>query len=571
MSINHSSRVRIKGKNTFNHVHGHQFNAPIHGNVVVSPVQEAVKHTEYDEFQYVRRGDMITVKEIHSEGFFEWDWKRGKIFARHKARRTIYTVEIVDRQSKFTAMVYEGKDAHSVWEDDFQEFSQINDPGSFRLFGINQSVIPTLIFHHELIPLAHIFTGSFWMGVYAANLCHSLCCNWISLWMNTTSGVLCSGPGGPFFGMWVGANESIVAPCTVDMLKDDTSFRFFSKFGSSMDDSVLSCAQFTCEVTYLNDLFPIMTDHKTEDPDYPAWISVVHRYIRDLWRNLPRHFSMDDIGGLRFDTVYSPSLEAVARRPQGAGSLWNWVSHNRRGFVDETVLDGGLTRFKFDSTHRGEIYLRSDHDQWKVCEEWLSQSCRVFDALDVTAGEEKFFTIEPAWPNIKSTPRQYESLGAFFNLCDSKPLVEETQPSPIYLFLHPFPMTISEVVSWFGGHFYFWSFDETGRCEMSEEECERWELPVLTCTTYWPGDSIGMCSCPTSTYIALRDWQESRGFDPTTSDWAQELGYPEWEIIGVRKSGISLRKLLSFKKKRKWAAHRKPSQGQKSARSSLPP
>ncbi|KAI3602793.1 hypothetical protein WG66_008116 [Moniliophthora roreri] len=124
MSINHSSRVSIKGKNTFNHIHGHQFNAPIHGNVVFSAGQEVVKRTEYDEFQYVRRGNMIIVKEIH---FAEWDWKwrPGKVFARHKIRRTIYTVELVDRQSKFTAMVYEGEDAHSFWEDDFQQFSQI--------------------------------------------------------------------------------------------------------------------------------------------------------------------------------------------------------------------------------------------------------------------------------------------------------------------------------------------------------------------------------------------------------------------------------------------------------------
>ncbi|ESK88753.1 hypothetical protein Moror_17141, partial [Moniliophthora roreri MCA 2997] len=522
------------------------FNAPIHGNVVFSAGQEVVKRTEYDEFQYVRRGNMIIVKEIH---FAEWDWKwrPGKVFARHKIRRTIYTVELVDRQSKFTAMVYEGEDAHSFWEDDFQQFSQINDLGSFRLFGINQSAIPALIFHHELIPLGHIFTGSIWMDVYFKHLSRNMGCRQYSLWVNTTSGMLCSGPEGPYFSLQTNVTKPIFVPRTVDMLKDNTSCRFFSKFGSSVDSIVLACARYSRKDTYLDNLFPVTTDHKTEDPDHPAWIPLTHPHIHRLWRNSPHHILMNDIGGLQFDTVYSPSLEAVARRPQGAGSLWKFQKSSSRGLIDETVLDGGLTRFKLDLTHWGDVYLKAEYALWKFSNKWLLQSCRVFDALDVTEGKENFFIIEVPDLKIRSTPRRkYRSLAVFFNLCDGELPVEETQPSPVYLFLRPFPTTISELVSWLEGQPYFWSFDETGQCEMSEEEREHWRLPVLTCTTRWKNDSVTLQSWPTSTYIALRDWQEARGFDPTSSDWAQELGYPKLEITGARKSNISLGKLLTF-------------------------
>ncbi|EEB97345.1 hypothetical protein MPER_03356, partial [Moniliophthora perniciosa FA553] len=105
-----------------------------------------------------------------------------------------------------------------------------------------------------------------------------------------------------------------------------------------------------------------------------------------------------------------------------------------------------------------------------------------------------------------------------------------SEDTPIYLFIH-LPTTISELLSWLEGTCYFWSFDETGQSQMSAEECERWRLPVLTFNT----DYLWLYSWPTHIYTALRDWQMVRGFDPTTSDWARSMGYPEWDIVGARK------------------------------------
>ncbi|KAI3603639.1 hypothetical protein WG66_006045 [Moniliophthora roreri] len=93
-------------------------------------------------------------------------------------------------------------------------------------------------------------------------------------------------------------------------------------------------------------------------------------------------------------------------------------------------------------------------------------------------------------------------------------------------------MSISELVSWMDGDFYFWSFDETGQSRMLKEECEKWGLPVLTVSTY---DPVWLHSWPAHVYTALRDWQKARGFDPATSDWARQMGYPELEIVGARK------------------------------------
>ncbi|KAI3604765.1 hypothetical protein WG66_008136 [Moniliophthora roreri] len=526
MSFKNSSGFSFKGKNSFNQVHGHQVNNTIKAGVVnLNAGQAVMKRTEYDQFREVIRGDMIKVKELGSRELSEWDWEwqNGELVGLHKssAQKTIYTVKIVDRQSKFTAMIYEGEDAQDLWEKDFGQFSRTHNP---QLFGINQSAIPALIFHHELIPCAHFYTGSFWMNVYIKYLATNMRCLDSMLWMNTNSGVLFRGPDGPgtrFRYLFV--DEPIVVPSTIDMLKDDACFRFFSNLGSHVNDSVLECASRIYESTFLDDLFPRMAeDHQS---DHPYWSSAMPWYLRDLWRNPPNHLPINVIGELRFDTVYSPSLEAVAR-PREARSLWWWWKMH--GLVGETELDGGLTRFELDPVQGKGVDLEAGYDLWRFREQWLSQSLQVFDALDVTEGKEKFFMVEPPYLTLRSTqhPR------AFSTLRNAEHPVEETPLKPVYLFVHPLPTTLSELVSWMERPRYFWSFDETGQSRLSEEECEWWGLPVLVPDT-GVLDQVELYSWPTNVYTALRDWQKARGFDPTTSDWAQSRGYPELEIVGT--------------------------------------
>uniref|UniRef100_A0A0W0FFR5 Uncharacterized protein n=1 Tax=Moniliophthora roreri TaxID=221103 RepID=A0A0W0FFR5_MONRR len=518
MSFKNSSGFSFKGKNSFNEVHGHQVNSTIRAGIVnLNAGQAVAKRTEHDEFQYVRRGHMVKVKVLHSEELSKWDWKwqNGELVGRYKssAQRTIYTVEIIDRQSKFTAMIYEGKDAQDFWEKDFRLFSRTHNP---QLFGINQSAIPVLIFHHELIPCAHFYTGSFWMHVYIQYLVQNMECRSDMLWMNTTSGVLFSGPNGPniqFHGLF--KNESIVVPSTIDMLKDDTSF--------------------SSKSTFLDDLFPRMAeDHRSKDADHPDWSSAMPHYLRRLWRNPPDHLPMDVIGGLRFDTVYSPSLEAVARWPREAASIWKWWKMH--GLVDETELDGGLTRFKLDPVQGRRVYLGAYVDFERG---WLSQSSRVFDALDVTEGKENFFAVCPPDLFLRSTQRPR----TFSTLHNAEHPIEETLPTPIYLFVHSLPTTLSELVSWLERPCYFWSFDKTGQSRLSEEERERWGLPVLVPDT-GVFNQVWLYSCPTHIYDALQDWQKARDFDPTTSDWAQSMGYLELEIVGTEDHFVLIEEAL---------------------------
>ncbi|KAI3597595.1 hypothetical protein WG66_003133, partial [Moniliophthora roreri] len=388
-----------------------------------------------------------------------------------------------------------------------------------------------LIFHHvhiELIPCAHFFNGtSIWMDIYIQHLTANMGCSEDNLWMSTAGGVLFSGPYGPSAPLPQSyADESIIVPSTVDMLKDDTCIGFFINFGWSVDNNVLQRARRNARSTYLDNLFPAAAEgHQPKDSDHPSWSSTTHPYLRDLWWNSPDHLLMNVIGGLRFDAVYRPSMEAVARWPQGASSLWSWWKCE--GLKKETVLDGGLTRLELDLTRGEKVYLEARNAWENFQKEWLLQSSSVFSAVDVTRGKENFFVVDPPFLEMRSTRRPTASR----TLRNDEYPVKDTPPAPIYLFLHPLPMSVSELVSWIEGQPYFWSFDETSQSQMSEEECERWGLPMLTPSTRQSDSSVQLYSFPTHIYNTLQDWQKARGFDPATSDWARCMGNPELKII----------------------------------------
>ncbi|ESK81025.1 hypothetical protein Moror_16281 [Moniliophthora roreri MCA 2997] len=528
MSFTNSSQIRITGENTINHVQGNQV------NVNLNIGQAVIKRTKYDQFRQVIRGDVKMLKEIHSEEIadWEWEWKYWKVPNKRKARRTTCTIEVYpDRQSKFTAVMYEGEDANCVWEKEFEEFSRTRNPLIAQLFGINRSDVPMLIFHDELIPLANFFNRkSIWMHVYIEHLVENMGCVLTQVWMSTVSGALFSGPVGPFPpALRANRNESIIVPNTIDMLKDDACIRFFINFGSRLDNHVLECAHWSQRLSCLDSLVPAtVEDHQSKDFDRPNWRSATHPYLYYLWRNPPNHLPMNVMGGLQFGTVYSPSMEAVARWPRGVGSLWERYMYDREELVEETVLDNGLTRFQLDLTRGQKVHLDVWYHACVFLRGWLSQSSRVFDAIEVAEGKEDFFIVHPPVLMIQSSQHPTATSRTLRN--DEYP-VKITPPTPIYLFLHPLPMSVLELVSWIEGRPCFWSFDETGQSRMSEEECERWGLPVPTLSK----DSVRLPSWPTHVYTALRDWQKARGFDPTTSDWARHMGFPEWEIVGARK------------------------------------
>uniref|UniRef100_A0A0W0FJA6 Uncharacterized protein n=1 Tax=Moniliophthora roreri TaxID=221103 RepID=A0A0W0FJA6_MONRR len=76
-------------------------------NVVIADVvtikKPKLEHSKFGEFEFVKRGDIINAKDLHPEDW-DWIWRNGEIFGRHKVRRMICTIELhPDRHPKLTA------------------------------------------------------------------------------------------------------------------------------------------------------------------------------------------------------------------------------------------------------------------------------------------------------------------------------------------------------------------------------------------------------------------------------------------------------------------------------------
>ncbi|ESK86554.1 hypothetical protein Moror_9782 [Moniliophthora roreri MCA 2997] len=450
---------------------------------------------------------------------WHWKWGHGELFGKHKSQEIICTIESIDWRSKVTGAICEGEEVQRFWEGDFQKLSCFRKPGA-QLLAINRSEIQRPIFHRGLLPLSHFYSNSSVVDLYWSCLTAHMELSSDDIWMDTASGTLINGPDGPVRCL----NSDIIMPPTADMLKDDTCLRFFSKLGTSVDDYFLGGLFCGASRAYLDDL-QVVQHHQFQSTDNPGWTI---KYLNSLWRNAPRQLPMDAIGSLRFDTIYSSSLEVAARWPTEAGTLrWSWCIIS--GLANEILLDNGLTRYELKATQGERVYL-SLFFGWKHGEAWLSQFSQAFDVLDME-DKKSFFLVNAPYLELRTTLHEYEYDGPATFLDgiseDCGSLAEDARP--IYLFLDPLPMSISELVSWNNGPSckYFWSFNKNGQSRLSKEECEQWHLPTLSlevdCDTQ-------LFSWSADIYIILRDWQAARGFDLATADWARELGYPELEF-----------------------------------------
>ncbi|KAK7026086.1 hypothetical protein VNI00_015732 [Paramarasmius palmivorus] len=514
-----------------NTVNGNQYNASVMNFGQV----ERRERTEYDEFEEVKRGQIYTLKRLHTENpekWWDWELKDEELVRTNRsAQRTICTVQVrPDQQTKYTVAIYEGKDAHVWWKRDFERFSSagLGAPDTWQLYGLNRSKIPLLIFHDELVPLANFYKKSFWGDFYLYNLIEHLDCRKSSqIWLNM-GGNLCKGLDGPLvyhcrtsFTVF-----NILVPPSAQMLQDDIFINFLQQsLSSPLDQYLLKYVSLHQTSTFLNNLLPEPTNYHPS-LDYTCFppSRKVDSCLKSLFHNSLYHLPLDIINGLRFDTVYSTSRGAVARWPRGK-SLWKaWSSH---GLVNETDMGDGSIRFKLYDPE--DVAVSFKYAMWNLEKSWLMQSSRIIDAHGMLGIDEKCFIIDPPTFGLHSYSWQWSRHWQY-----PRYHIALKHRPPIYLFIYPL-FSVSELVSWEMGHTqaHFWSLDKNGQSEMSNEERRRWGVPELRSSTKW-GDRC-LFSWPTHIYTALRKWQVARSFDPTTADWAQSHGYPELEIISGKK------------------------------------
>ncbi|KAF9257154.1 hypothetical protein L218DRAFT_134024 [Marasmius fiardii PR-910] len=157
---------------------------------------------------------------------------------------------------------------------------------------------------------------------------------------------------------------------------------------------------------------------------------------------------------------------------------------------------------------------------------WLSQSYHIFNMLDIPKEEwpgcgyhyaVELYLEQPSFPGC-NRDGDFDSLAA--------------DQTPCYLFLFPPPQIHDgspDVDAWTSGrNLYYYSFDPDGQSALSDSQRVSLGLPsfitdAVQSASGWSSD----------VYELIRAWQEVKGFNPNTTDFARSLGLPIMEVMSL--------------------------------------
>ncbi|KAI3609623.1 hypothetical protein WG66_001342 [Moniliophthora roreri] len=489
MSFSNNSDFQIgggEGETTVNIVGRDQHNQNFYGKVIHVPAEK--KRTKYDEFRYIISGDIYGVEEVVTRDIRDlWHFPNGPSSAcQVKARRMIYSAKIHGKgNANFTVISYGGPDARAAWEKDFVDFSKSQKPDTIQLFGINQSEVPALIFYDKLIPVGNGFKEeSVWTSMYLHYVReHEGCESESQLWIDTKRGRICRGPDGPRIrnrtGLLLDEKARLNVPLTMEMLREDISFRYLLTVGARLDRLVLRHAQ---------------------------W-----------WQRSRVPSSDSKMHGLHFDVVYSDTGRMLARIRCPDDLYCGWEPNDT--LTDTHHMDG-IVRYTFKPGERDAVVLcvkDTPDSMFLLARSWLAQTLCVFDKLSVPLSEkEEPFLVAAPQITLRGSLRRD---------------IDYSSETTIYLFVRLIPpdtwSTASSLKSWLlSNQSHFWSFDEEGQTAIPLDACQRMGLPRLLSTVY-----VQKLTWPRYIYDVIGKYQTARGFDPKTRDFARSLGLPVLDVV----------------------------------------
>ncbi|KAG7090107.1 hypothetical protein E1B28_011719 [Marasmius oreades] len=169
---------------------------------------------------------------------------------------------------------------------------------------------------------------------------------------------------------------------------------------------------------------------------------------------------------------------------------------------DERVIPDGATRFCLRDNRR-KIRVESIGEQGA----WLSQALSVFHVHNISLDED-LSTYKFVVPYFK--------LRGTIQECKRKRQRRQLLRVPIYLILLPSPTPVCR-----------WTFDPAGQTLLSPEMCKYLGLPLKLSLEVIPFQ----ISWPTKIYKAFYAYQIARRFDPKSTDFAQSLRYPIFDVV----------------------------------------
>ncbi|KAK1226380.1 hypothetical protein PQX77_010642 [Marasmius sp. AFHP31] len=193
-------------------------------------------------------------------------------------------------------------------------------------------------------------------------------------------------------------------------------------------------------------------------------------------------------------------ISALTQTPIAvANNFWKSIGC----LVERKVLGSGLTRFRVIGGARFVVWWNEN-----VKEAWLCQALGVFHARGIGLDDD-LSVYRPVWRTARL--EGYPSHDQIH--------CQRRSQQPIYLFLHPPPPNLLKGNT---SSLHFWSSHEDGQKPFPPDICNDLGLP--TTLRYWDHGYKSL-SLSTKYYRQLAEYQRLRGFDPTTTDFAQHLGF----------------------------------------------
>ncbi|KAK1235504.1 hypothetical protein PQX77_001262 [Marasmius sp. AFHP31] len=191
-------------------------------------------------------------------------------------------------------------------------------------------------------------------------------------------------------------------------------------------------------------------------------------------------------------------ISALTQTPIAVGNnVWESIGC----LVERKVLESGLTRFRVVGDGLFRLW------NWHVHEPWLCQALGVFHARGIGLDDDL---------SVYGLVRHKGCLNGYLS-CNQIRLQRQSQ-QPIYLFLHPPPSNQPDGKT---SSLHFWSSHEDGQKPFPPDICNNLGLPT---TLEYMDLGYRSSSWPTKSYKQLDEYQRLRGFDPTTTEFAQHLG-----------------------------------------------
>ncbi|KAJ8094813.1 hypothetical protein PM082_010025 [Marasmius tenuissimus] len=182
-----------------------------------------------------------------------------------------------------------------------------------------------------------------------------------------------------------------------------------------------------------------------------------------------------------------------------ANNAWRSFSNS---LSERKLLGNGLTRFTL--ADGGLVWLQWNWDaQWA----WMVQAWSVFGACGISLDKD-----------LSVYKLVYHSASLEGDLSYSEARQQFQQRT--YLFVRSPPPDCDD--GWTSS-VHFWSFDEDGHSPLSDDLCHDFGLPTELELPQW----FRSLSWSNDAYSRLHQYQLLRGFDPSTTDFAQFLGFDE--------------------------------------------